>query len=70
MAHMYVDIDLADVDDYELIDELRDRGYKVAESDEAMHNELLAQIYLLRRTGKTYDHLVDKLIYEVLGKVI
>ena len=67
MAHMYVDIDLADVDDDELIDELEARGYQVVESKE---NELLNQIYLARRNGKPYDQVLDKLIYESLGKVI
>lgn len=67
---MYVDIDLSDVDDDELIEEIESRGWQVGESHEFEQNELITQIYLLRRTGKTYDHLVDKLIYEVLGKVI
>ena len=67
MAHMYVDIDLTDVDDDELIEELEARGYQVVESKE---NELLNQIYLARRTGKPYDQVLDKLIYETLGKVI
>ena len=67
MAHMYVDIDLADVDDDELIEELEARGYQVVESKE---NELLTQIYFARRNGKAYDDILDKLIYETLGKVI
>ena len=70
MAYMYVDIDLSEVDDSELIDEIESRGWTVREDEEANQYEILEQIYLLRRTGKTYDHLLDKLIYEVLGKVI
>ena len=67
MAHMYVEVDLADVDDDELIEEIEARGYQVVESKE---NELLTEIYLARRLGKPYDHIVDKLIYDSLGKVI
>lgn len=67
---MYVDIDLDSVDDSELLDELEERGYKCVENDSWTENQLLTEIYLLRRTGRSYDHLVDKLIYETLGKVI
>ena len=70
MAYMYVNLDLSDVDDSELIDEIESRGWTVREDEEACQYEVLTQIYLLRRTGKTYDHLLDKLIYDVLGKVI
>ena len=33
MAYMYVDIDLNEVDDQELIDELKSRGYTVREDE-------------------------------------
>lgn len=70
MATMYVDIDLADVDDYELVEELEDRGYKIVESGLEDESSLITEIYLLRRLGRPYDHLMDKLIYESIGKVI
>lgn len=68
MAYVNVDIDLYDIDTDELIDELESRGYKLVEA--FTEDNLLNQIYLNRRTNKPYDHLVDKLIYESLGKVI
>lgn len=67
---MYVDIDLQEVDDSELIEELEERGYTVRENHLDDHNTLIEQIYLLRRTGRSYEHLMDPLIYEALGKVI
>jgi len=70
MAHMYVDIDLQEVDDSELIEELEERGYAIRENHLDDHNSLIEQIYLLRRLGRSYEHLMDPLIYEALGKVI
>ena len=70
MAHMYVDIDLNDVDDDELIDELKERGYQVIEDGMNDQNQALMEIYLKRRLGLPYDHLMDAYIYSVLGKVI
>ena len=69
MASMYVDIDLTDVDDDELIDELTARGYKIFE-DEIDLNETLQKIYHLRRQGKPYEALLDEYICTTLGKVI
>lgn len=68
MASMYVDIDLNDVDDDELIEELESRGYKI--SEEADTDEHLTKIYHLRRQGKPYEAELDAYIYNVLGKVI
>ena len=68
MAYVSVDIDLYDIDSDELIDELESRGYKLVHAPE--EDGLLNKIYLARRMGKPYDHLVDALIYESLGKVI
>ena len=70
MAHMYVDIDLQEVDDDELIEELAERGYTIRENHLDDHNSIIEKIYLLRRLGRPYDHLMDGLIYEALGKVI
>jgi hypothetical protein len=70
MATMYVDIDLSDIDDDELVEELEDRGYRIVENGLEEESSLITEIYLLRRLGRPYDHLVDKLIYEAIGKVI
>jgi hypothetical protein len=67
---MYVEIDLNDVDDDELIDEVQSRGYKVLEDNSGEAVDALTKIYHLRRQGLPYDHLMDSYIYDVLGKVI
>lgn len=66
----YVNVDASDFNDEELIEELEDRGYSIDSGGSSVTNSVLMDIYLLRRRGLPYDHLVDKLIYEVLGKVI
>lgn len=68
MAYVNVDIDLYDIDTDEMVEELESRGYKMVHAPD--EDGLLNEIYLTRRLGKPYDHLVDKLIYESLGKVI
>ena len=68
MAHMYVDIDLVDVDDDELIEELEARGFSVHETADT--NEMLNKIYHLRRQGKPYETLLEEYITTTLGKVI
>lgn len=68
MASMYVEIDLVDVDDDELIDELKSRGYEVSETTST--DELLNKIYHLRRQGKPYEKELDAYIMDTLGKVI
>lgn len=68
MASMWVDIDLRDVDDDELIDELEARGYSIHE--EAPSHAALEKLYHLRRQGKPFDAELDAYIFDVLGKVI
>lgn len=68
MASMWVDIDLTDVDDDELIDELEARGFKVHE--EAPSSQSLEHIYHLRRQGKSFEKELDAYIMDTLGKVI
>lgn len=70
MASMYVEIDLNDVDDEELIEELEERGYTIRENHLDDHNTLIEQIYQLRRLGRSYEHLMDSLIYEAVGKIV
>lgn len=70
MPYVNVHVDAEDFDDEDLIEELESRGYSVNQeaSGEASHH--IMGIYLHRRLGLPYDDLVDKMIYEVLGKVI
>lgn len=68
MASMYVEIDLNDVDDDELIDEIEARGFKVIE--ETNTKQILNKIYHLRRQGKPFEKELDEYICDTLGKVI
>ena len=70
MAYISVDIELEDFDDDDLIKEVKSRGFQVVEDNSTSIDEDLEQIYLLRRLGKSYDHLMDAYIYKVLGKLI
>jgi hypothetical protein len=70
MAYINVDIELEDFDDDDLIKEVKSRGFQVVEDNSTSIDEDLEQIYLLRRLGKSYDHLMDAYIYKVLGKLI
>jgi hypothetical protein len=66
----YVHVDATDFDDDELIDELESRGYEIDPDHSGDVKEQVERIYLQRRLGLPYDSLLDKLIYDVLGKVI
>jgi len=70
MAYVEVEVDLEQFDDYELIEELKARGHEVYARESTTQEEDLEKIYLLRRCGKPYDHLLDAYIYKMLGKVI
>lgn len=64
-----VDVDLADFDDLDLIDEVERRGLGVEFSD-GTASELVEIIYQKRRLGHEFDHELDQLLYHVTGKVI
>ena len=70
MPLMSIDIELEDFEDDDLIEEVKSRGFHVFEDYTTSTDEDLEQIYLLRRRGLPYDHLMDAYIYKVLGKVI
>jgi len=61
-----VDIDLEDVDDEDLIEEVRHR--KLLELP-IKGLELLTTIYERRRMGLPYQDELDQLIYHELGKI-
>lgn len=67
-----VEVDLADFDTDDLIEELESRGYdyntKYVDAD-AMR-ELLETIWLRRRQGQDFAPQLDQLIWDVLGKLI
>jgi hypothetical protein len=64
MTYVTVDVDLSEFDTDDLIEELESRG-GISGSD-----EMLNQIYELRRLGKDYDKLLDQYIYQKLGRAI
>lgn len=70
MALINVDIDLEEFDDDDLLKEVKSRGYTVNEDNSTSIDEDLEQIFLLRRVGKPYDHLMGPYIYKVLGRLI
>lgn len=77
MVNINVDVDawevLEQIDDQYLVTEIKSRNIDVAAHGLLTSNkvtELITQIYHLRRTGRSYDHLMDELIYQTIGKVV
>ena len=65
-----VDVDLGDFDTDDLKDELESRGELPADADFDA-KEVLTAIWLKRRVGNhNYQAELDRLIYQVLGKVV
>ena len=64
MTYVTVDVDLSEFDTDDLIEELESRG-GISGSD-----EMLNQIYELRRLGKDYDSVLDQYLYQKLGRAI
>lgn len=66
-----IDVELDDFSDDDLIEELESRGFAIdGQSTPENNNELLTQIYHLRRQGQAFDNELDRLIYQVLGRVV
>ena len=63
-----VEVDLEDFDTDDLLDELERRGSLPVEST-GNAKETVEQIYYLRRQGQPWEHLMDQLIYQVMGRV-
>ena len=64
-----VDVDLHDFDTDDLIEELEERGELPSSTGPYDSNELVEQIWQLRRNGKDYQRLLDDLIYAVTGRI-
>jgi hypothetical protein len=63
-----VDVDLADFETDELVEELESRtGGTIDYGDD---KELLTAIWLKRRQGQDYQSELDQLIYNELGKIL
>jgi hypothetical protein len=61
-----VDVELCDFEDEELLEELENRGITANENMRAK----IEKIWELRRNSEHYDHILDELIYDTIGKVI
>ena len=64
-----VDVELADFDTDDLLEELAERGALPVEGD-FDSKELVEQMYYLRRQGQPYEHLMDDLMYAVIGRIV
>lgn len=67
-----VEVNLADFDTYDLIEELESRGvdYNTQGVDGDEMRSVLEQVWLRRRQGQDYQAQLDSLIYGVLGKLV
>jgi len=65
-----VDVDLGDFETEDLIEELESRDELPSSTGPYDSNELVQQIYMLRRNGKDYQRLLDDLIYAVTGRIV
>lgn len=67
-----VEVDLAEFDTDDLVEELESRGYDYntqgVDADEM--RLVLESIWQRRREGKDYQAQLDQLIYGVLGKIV
>jgi len=63
-----VDVDLADFDTDDLVDELQSRGAGVTDYGDG--KELITAIWLKRRMGQDYQTELDQLIYNGIGKIV
>ena len=64
-----VEVDLSEFDTQDLLDELDSRDCLPPDVP-GDSKELLEAIWLRRRNGQDYDHLLEQLIYNVTGHVI
>jgi hypothetical protein len=64
-----VDVDIGDFDTDDLLEELESRGSLPPEGD-INAKELVEQMYYLHRQGQNCTHLLDRLFYSVLGKIV
>jgi hypothetical protein len=64
-----VEVDIADFETDDLLEELEARGSLPVESS-IDAKEIVESIWLLRRLGKDYQTELNALIYTVLGKIV
>jgi len=64
-----VEVDISDFETEDLIEELEERG-ELPSRGLYNGNELVEQIWMLRRNGQDYQRQLDDLIYNVTGHVV
>ena len=64
-----VDVDISEFDTDDLLEELAERGALPPERN-INAKELVEQMYYLRRQGQPYEHLMDNLMYAVIGRIV
>ena len=67
-----VEVNLTDFETEDLIEELEDRGELSSRTGPGPYDseELIEQIWMRRRNGQDYQHLLDNLIYNVTGRIV
>jgi len=72
----YIDVEidtdeiLEDSSDKELIDILNHRGYLITSNGEMNEiEEMITEIYHLKRTGNNFEENLNNLIYKVIGRI-
>ena len=71
MAYVTVDVDLDQIDDDDLLNEVKYRNLSIGDcaTSEQM-NEIISAIWQKRREGKDYQKELDDLIYHGIGKIL
>jgi len=64
-----VDVNIGDFETDDLLEELEERGALPPEGN-INAKELVEQMYYLRRQGQPWEHLMDDLMYAVLGRIV
>ena len=64
-----VDVNIGDFETDDLLEELEERGALPPEGN-INAKELVEQMYYLRRQGQPYEHLMDDLMYAVMGRIV
>jgi len=64
-----IEVDLTDFETEDLIEELEDRD-ELPSLGQFNANELVEQIWMLRRNGRDYQQQLNDLIYNVTGHIV
>ena len=65
-----VEVELDDFDTDDLIKELENRGEIIDTNDKQLITKLITAIFHKRRIGSDYQHELDELIYNTIGRVV